>query len=104
MIQTELLMGFNPAKRVRKKLVNSHFGNMHGADGKDEWLTPPEIITSLGSFDLDPCSPIARPWPTAKTHFTIQDDGLSQKWDGRVWMNPPYGENTFVWMRRLADH
>ena len=25
--------------------------------GKDEWLTPPEIIYSLGEFDLDPCSP-----------------------------------------------
>ena len=32
--------------------------------GKDEWLTPPEIIKSLGEFDLDPCSPINRPWAT----------------------------------------
>jgi hypothetical protein len=39
--------------------------------GKDEWLTPPEIIKSLGEFDLDPCSPINRPWDTAKNHYTI---------------------------------
>ena len=39
---------------------------------KDEWLTPPEIINSLGTFDLDPCSPINRPWKTAKKHYTIQ--------------------------------
>lgn len=33
-------------------------------NGKDEWLTPPYIIDSLGVFDLDPCSPINRPWDT----------------------------------------
>lgn len=37
----------------------------NGYTHKDEWLTPPEIVQSLGSFDLDPCSPIARPWPFA---------------------------------------
>ena len=25
----------------------------------DEWLTPPEILRALGSFDLDPRAPIA---------------------------------------------
>ena len=60
--------------------------------GKDEWLTPPEIVKSLGEFDLDPCSPIERPWDTAKNHFTINDNGLIQNWFGRVWCNPPYGK------------
>lgn len=76
---------------------------------KDEWLTPPEIIDALGgpySFDLDPCSPINRPWPTAKEHFTIADNGLLKPWRGRIWFNPPYGGPTIVgpWMRRMADH
>ncbi len=26
-------------------------------DNKEEWLTPPEIIQALGTFDLDPCAP-----------------------------------------------
>ncbi len=26
--------------------------------GKDEWLTPPNILEALGVFDLDPCSQI----------------------------------------------
>ena len=42
-------------------------------ENNDTWLTPPSIITSLGEFDLDPCSPINRPWPTAKEHYTIED-------------------------------
>lgn len=71
---------------------------------KDEWLTPPYIIKALGEFDLDPCSPIKRPWDTAKTHYTIRDNGLLKKWFGRVWCNPPYGRETFVWLKKLAEH
>lgn len=70
----------------------------------DEWLTPPGIIASLGQFDLDPCSPVNRPWPTAARHLTVADDGLTAPWDGRVWLNPPYGPQTGRWLERLADH
>lgn len=44
-----------------------------------------------------------RPWPTADQHYTIDDDGLSLPWHGRVWLNPPYSEIT-PWMRRMAAH
>ena len=71
---------------------------------KDEWLTPPELIKDLGEFDLDPCSPIDRPWDTAKKHFTINDDGLYQDWNGRVWCNPPYGKHTGEWLEKLYYH
>lgn len=72
----------------------------------DEWLTPPSIIKSLGDFDLDPCSPVpdGRPWDTAKRHFCFNDDGLSIEWNGRVWCNPPYGRETFKWIKKLKDH
>ena len=70
----------------------------------DEWLTPPLIIKSLGEFYLDPCSPINRPWDTALNHFTINDDGLSREWFGRVWLNPPYGRETFKWLNKLSQH
>ena len=70
----------------------------------DEWLTPPDILFSLGDFDLDPCSPINRPWDTAKMHLTIEDDGLSRSWSGRVWMNPPFGREAVKWMRKIRDH
>lgn len=71
----------------------------------DEWLTPPEIIDALGPFDLDPCAPVVRVWPTARKHYTMEDDGLSREWEGRVWCNPPF--NRFErpeWMRRVAEH
>jgi hypothetical protein len=71
---------------------------------KDEWLTPPSIVRALGDFDLDPCAPIDRPWPTARQHYTIEDDGLSIPWAGRVWCNPPYGNKSGHWLDRLATH
>lgn len=70
----------------------------------DEWLTPPHIIEALGEFDLDPCAPITRPWDTAKNHYTVIDNGLSQKWEGRVWCNPPYGLEAAKWLSKLAEH
>lgn len=48
----------------------------NSSTGKNEWLTPPELLAKLGDFDLDPCSPINRPWPTAANHYTIEDDGI----------------------------
>lgn len=80
------------------------FNLTNAASTKDEWLTPPSIIKRLGEFDLDPCSPIVRPWDTAKTHYDINADGLKMPWFGRVWCNPPYGEHTFTWIEKLADH
>jgi hypothetical protein len=71
---------------------------------KDEWLTPPEILKALGRFDLDPCAPVVRPWPMAENHHTINDDGLSKPWTGRVWLNPPYGQQTGKWLAKLKDH
>lgn len=79
-------------------------GGHQGVMLKDEWLTPPEILRALGPFDLDPCSPINRPWNTATNHYTIKDDGLSCEWRGRVWLNPPYGPHTGTWLERLSVH
>ena len=81
----------------------SHERSRNGR-GKCEWLTPPELIRALGEFDLDPCAPIDRPWNTAKHHYTVEDDGLSKPWFGRVWLNPPYGTETPRWMAKLRDH
>lgn len=70
----------------------------------DVWLTPPYILDALGVFYLDPCSPISRPWNTAKKHYTINDNGLIHKWEGRVWLNPPYGLEASKWLNKLASH
>ena len=75
-----------------------------GPSTTDEWLTPPFLIEALGPFDLDPCAPGERPWPTAGLHFTAEENGLLRPWAGRVWCNPPYGPHTWKWLNRLALH
>lgn len=79
-------------------------GHQSAAALKDEWLTPRHVLEALGHFDLDPCSPVTRPWDTAAKHYTVMDNGLAQPWDGRVWCNPPYGMKAAQWLERCADH
>ncbi len=67
-------------------------------------MTPPEIVSALGAFDLDPCSPVDRPWDTAGIHYTKKDDGLALPWSGRVWCNPPYGKEAARWLSRMNHH
>lgn len=70
----------------------------------DTWLTPPSIIHALGKFDLDPCTPAIMPWSTAAKRYTEAENGLIQHWEGRVWLNPPYGDQAVHWLNKLADH
>lgn len=68
-------------------------GHQSARSETDTWISPPAIIEALGgvdSFDLDPCAAEGQPWPTARHHFTVVDNGLLQRWFGRVWLNPPY--------------
>ncbi len=69
-----------------------------------EWLTPPELVKKLGEFDLDPCTPINPPFIHAKKNYNLNDDGLSIDWEGRVYMNPPYGQGMERWMEKLKNH
>lgn len=84
--------------------TNSAFRHESGPSEKYEWLTPPNIINALGPFDLDPRSPVKRPWPTAEHHLTKEDDGLLLPWFGMVWLNPPYGNASLPWMRKMLQH
>lgn len=72
----------------------------------NDWLTPPEVLAALPTFDLDPCASERQPWATAKTMWTVKDDGLSRDWSsfGSVWLNPPYGPHVWQWLERGADH
>lgn len=69
----------------------------------DDWLTPPALLSLFGPFDLDPCSPVNRPWSTAAKHYSIKENGLKQPWEGRVWMNPPYSEMG-PWIEKMLAH
>ena len=71
----------------------------------DDYYTPSWVFERMAiSFDLDVSSPPGGiPWIPAERYFTKEDDGLAQKWAGRVWMNPPYSEST-NWVRKFMAH
>lgn len=79
-------------------------GHQSARMGSATWLTPPEWISALGPFDLDPACPPSMPWPTAARMLTVADDGLATPWEGRVWLNPPFGREAAVWLRKMALH
>jgi hypothetical protein len=81
-------------------------GSHHATEGEfDTWLTPRAIVEALGPFDLDPCAaPSPRPWPTAKRHIELPEDGLAADWEGRVFLNPPYGAVIKAWMQKMSEH
>ncbi len=73
----------------------------------DEWYTPPEIFDALKlRFDLDPCSPGEWHWVPAEGVYTKYEDGLLQPWNGRVFVNPPFGKRHghLPWLARFLDH
>lgn len=63
--------------------------------GEFEWYTPAEFVEAardvLGAIDLDPASSDpAQETVKSDRYFTREQDGLTQSWFGRVWLNPPY--------------
>lgn len=91
-----------PARRADFRTIT---GPHQPKSRTDVWLTPPWLLAKLGEFDLDPCAASEpRPWPTAKRHIALPENGLNADWGGRVWCNPPYGRQTGVWLQRLAEH
>lgn len=74
----------------------------------NEWWTPAEYIQAvrevMGEIDLDPAStPEANKIVGAKRIFTEDDDGLSQDWTGRVFLNPPWGKLCREFVARLYE-
>ena len=74
---------------------------MHNISDKNITLTPLNLISKIGSFDLDPCG--LQFHKTANKIIYLPDDGLVEEWNGRVWLNPPYS-NPKPFIKKLAEH
>lgn len=83
------------------------FQHVSKSSASDEWYSPPDLLSLLTTavgreFDLDPCSPTTNPDQApvvASRYYTIEQDGLSTKWKGIIYMNPPYS-SVKSWVNR----
>ena len=68
-----------------------------------EWSTPRDLFDELDEefhFDLDTASTHEN--ALCDRHYTIEEDGLAQPWEGNVWCNPPYGRKIGEWVKKGA--
>ncbi len=80
---------------------------IHYSSDTPEWNTPNHVIEKVtsvfGEIDLDPCSNSHEtPAVPARTHYTVIDDGLTLPWEGKIYMNPPYGREISSWVKKLS--
>jgi phage N-6-adenine-methyltransferase len=71
------------------------------SSGADDWATPADLFIRLDAefgFTLDVCASETN--AKCERYFTRDDDGLSKRWTGTCWMNPPYGEAIGAWMEK----
>lgn len=102
--ETEIQEKKNAVDRALNELTTSGMvalakGKPHVANnsGENEWYTPLEYIAAakrvMLGIDTDPASSeVANRTVKSATYYTVDDDGLTKKWSGRVWMNPPYSQ------------
>lgn len=75
--------------------------------GDGDYYTNAKIIeaarATMGHIDLDPASCIqANTVVKADQFFSALEDGLTQSWHGRIWLNPPFGQWD-QWCPKLID-
>lgn len=90
-----------------KEKRDAHVMRVMGSSDSPEWYTPSDIIDRVckmfGEVDTDPCSNSHEtPAVPASTLYTKEDDGLSQIWRGRTYLNPPYGSEISLWTDKLV--
>lgn len=70
----------------------------------DDWATPQSFFDDLNKefdFELDVCASDQN--AKCPKYFTKSDDGLSQEWTGKCWMNPPYGRDIGKWVQKAFN-
>lgn len=95
--------------RTERAAGSSFFTQPTRQGYSDEWYTPAEPIDAvrevLGGIDLDPAScELANKVVRAAQFYSQADDGLSQQWTGRVFLNPPYSEARRFVEKLLASY
>jgi phage N-6-adenine-methyltransferase len=90
---------------MRRLVEGTPARSVHFSCATGEWETPHVLFDELdriyGGFTLDPCASAES--AKCPRFFTRSDDGLSQPWSGKVFMNPPYGRQIGEWVKKAWE-
>ena len=79
--------------------------NVHFSSETDQWATPKDFFDKCdkeyGPFTLDVCAD--KDNAKCQRFFSKAQNGLSQNWTGKCWMNPPYGREIGRWMQKAYE-
>lgn len=78
--------------------------DVHYSSATDMWETPQpffDVWNAKFRFDLDVCATDEN--AKCAHYYTKENDGLSKRWVGTVWMNPPYGKEIIKWMKKAYE-
>lgn len=79
--------------------------SVHFSSKTELWATPLDFFRKwnefIGGFDIDVCA--NKENAKCSKFFSKEDDGLSQEWIGKCWMNPPYGREIGRWMKKAYE-
>ena len=79
--------------------------SVHFSSASNEWETPQALFDELawiyGGFTLDPCA--TRQNAKCERFFTREQDGLAQRWEGKIFLNPPYGRDIGRWVQKAFE-
>lgn len=73
-----------------------------------EWYTPKKyidaVIQVMDWINIDPASCAqANEWIKAQHYYSLEHSGLKVDWFGKVYLNPPYGGQTGIWVNKLIN-
>jgi len=69
-----------------------------------EWATPESVYQPLNAEFSFTCD-LAASSQNAKcdNYFSAEDNSLVQRWEGVCWLNPPYGRELPMWLRKAEN-
>lgn len=90
----------------RKTQRKAPAGTITGPCMDKRWQTPPELLVPPreywgGRIPFDAATSEDNP-TNAKRFATEADNSLSIKWPSQVYINPPYGDDLFAFMGKIA--
>ena len=72
------------------------------ASARTDWETPKWLFDALAAefpITLDVCATAEN--AKCPSYFSV--DSLSKQWTGMCWMNPPYGKEIGLWVKKAYD-